>query len=254
MSENAKLYGKPLAAIEPDLAPAFIIFDLMYRDAANYKTTQAYAFANDLQLTVAQLSVWLDEHMPTDDILAKRYGLPNLAPLDNETDIGNDDDHPYMELTDVSVAESDEIDSIFSIEKDDTPFSVIYQKAISLLTPEGQEEDSLSEQGVLLARIEANLNSLLSNYADVGKTALQARLVSLMQSMAPVCNMAVITQDEQRKQSTNILPSYTDLGLLSAILYSALTYPKGRKELDAVFGELRVADFHAFVLRHFSKE
>lgn len=234
-------------SISQDHIPPFIVMDLMYRDGANYKTSESYSFKNDSGLTMAQLTEWLNEYMPTEEILASKHGLPNLAPLDNITDIGNDDDHCFMELTDFSVAETANGPHITP---SDTPFSEIYQKTIDACSEEGLQAAAIVEQQNLLARLETDTQDLLMNYANVNQGEMVATLSTIAARMAQACGQKLVPVDTAIvKDGETVFPAHIDMALINTIIYSALNHTKTRADLVSHYGEAALAKLHVDFLR-----
>lgn len=124
-NHNHTVSNNATAMADSDV-PNFVVLDLMYRDAANWKKSQSFGFANDSKLTKAQILTWLDTHLPTEDVLASDFNLPNLAPLDSlyDTNEDNDDDHCFMEVDGVDL-----LDVLHDlITPSNTLFSAIVQK------------------------------------------------------------------------------------------------------------------------------
>lgn len=243
--------SKSFTNLPSDNIPAFVVFNLMYRDADNWKNSQAYGFANDEKLTVAEIAAWFDAHMPTEDILAKRYELPNLAPVDNEHDICDGADHCFMELSELDIC--DHLSPM--TEKSETPFSVIYHKAINADSPESLQAWSVDEQNVVLERWKQDNNTLLTDFKDTQPDVLRAAMQPDLTKLADFCGKKLVNNDAKvAREGDTILPGYVDIELMAVILRSALNYPKGRRELTALYGEKRIADFHAAFFAMFPGE
>lgn len=104
----------------------FVLLELSYCDGDGSRTTDLFSFVNDERITRSEFELWLDNHFPTSEIVAKHYELPNLADLDDEDDPTDGVKHCYMEL----------LSSQFTDESSDyatasgIPFSTIYHAAI----------------------------------------------------------------------------------------------------------------------------
>lgn len=230
-----------------DHIPKFVVMDLMYRDATNWKTSEAYSFKNDEGLSMAQLSDWLMEYMPTEEILASNHELPNLAPLSCLTDVGGDNDHCFMELTGFDVAETA---SSMSFDACDTPFSVVYHKTIAASSPEALEAAAIAEQQNLIERLQNDTREVLTEYASVNKDKLNASLLALSTQMARACGMELVPAGTQTvKAGETVFPAHMDMQLVLTIVHSALNHAKTRAELVAHYGEAKVATLHTDFLR-----
>lgn len=200
---------------------------------------------------MAQLADWLEEHMPREDILASNHALPNLAPLSSITDIGNDDDHCFMELTSVDV--SDDARG-FNIIPESTPFSVIYHKTIETASPEGQLAIAAAEQENLLERIESDTREVLTSYGHVNQEALCASLTTIATQMAQKCGSKLVPASAQMvKEGEFIFPAHIDMELINTIIHSAMNHQKVRSDLVGTFGEARVAKLHTDFLQLLSR-
>jgi hypothetical protein len=227
--------------------PKFVVMDLMYRDGNNYKTSESYSFENDERLSMAQLADWLENHMPTEEILASKHGLPNLAPLDCITDIGNDYDHCFMELTGFDVAETA---SSMSFDACDTPFSVVYHKTIASSSPEALEAAATAEQQNLIERLKNDTREVLTQYANVNEDELKSSLLALSTQMARACGMELVPAGTKTvKEGETVLPAHMDMQMVLTIVHSALNHTKTRAELVAHYGEAKVATLHTDFLR-----
>lgn len=225
-----------------DHIPQFVVFDLEYRDGHNFKTSESYSFANDLQLTVEQIRAWADEHLDFDEILAKNYALPNLAPLDNEQDAcDNDYDHCYMDVTQLDVTDKPE-----GIATRDQQFSTVYHAAIAQGDPDVAAARTATEQQVVLNRIDADIRALMTSFGDTNAAQVKTALAPLMEKLATFTGMRIVS-DQQRVAAAEdmIVPAFLDHELLLVIVNSALNYPKARADLIAQFSEKRIVDFHS---------
>lgn len=230
-----------------DHIPKFVVMDLMYRDSANWKNSEAYSFQNDENLSMKQISDWFMEHMPTEQILASTHELPNLAPLSCVTDIGGDEDHCFMELTGFDVSEM--ASSVF-FEPCDTPFSVVYHKTIAASSTEALEAATIAEQQNLIERIKNDTREVLAGYANVNKDELKTSLLALSTQMARACGMELAPAGTKTvKEGETVFPAHMDMQMVLTIVHSALNHTKTRADLVSHYGEAKVATLHTDFLR-----
>ena len=83
-----------------------ILIHVMYRDACNYKSHAEFYFTNDKGIDFGEIQELIQPIMD-DPIMVQDYGIPSIAPLDNEFTYAQGDDHAYCEIT-----ELEEVDPI----------------------------------------------------------------------------------------------------------------------------------------------
>lgn len=80
--------------------PKYVIFDVMYRDAANYKSSDVFALNNETRLTEEYINDELHKFFNENEnsLVAQYYNLPSFAPINNEFLPSQGDDHSYTEF------------------------------------------------------------------------------------------------------------------------------------------------------------
>lgn len=104
----------------------------MYRCAANYKTCESFAFINDGDYSHSEIDKWKNNHLVTEEVLALKYNLPNIAPIDSPLEDAGRYDHCYMEITGCEgVNNLEKMKQYSDVKVSERSFKVIYNAMIN---------------------------------------------------------------------------------------------------------------------------
>ena len=83
------------------MIPKYITAYMQYRDAANWKNGATYGWTNQKGYTEEFLEETLSPLFNGEPVIAYYWGLPNMAPMDNEFLPSYGDDHSFVEADDL---------------------------------------------------------------------------------------------------------------------------------------------------------
>lgn len=99
--------GKAITALANSKVPAGIVICMQYRDGYGDKISDTYLLSNNNELDSKTILDAFEEHIGSGDILARQYGLPNLAPISTEYEDGGPSGHCYMQVLNVELVYTD---------------------------------------------------------------------------------------------------------------------------------------------------
>lgn len=173
--------------------PTGILINIMYRDGANWKSSETFLIPNSEGLSEEVIQEAFDD-IGEDEVLSMQWGLPSMAPISHPAESAGPDDHCYNEIQGITYLYDNEKSGVMSSTWDND-ISVVVEAVKNNGTPDWFAFETYVEDKLIS---ESKQNLLSQNYV-------------------------VMTKSDSEELATRTLPHGIDMDLLLKVASVALT-------------------------------